>query len=197
MKLNITRARLTEQETEEVLEEDEEEEEEAEETIAPLLSNSVKWWECKRFNNPSSNELIIKKPLSPPKPKPKPKPKWGDFNMLSLVWLLAIAGLIVAAMVYHFFSRQHYKQFEDVLGTMCDERARMLQHQFAVSINHVHALALLVSTFYLGNNHPPVIDQVNNSSAFLSLKLARSIVRVSNQGYCLGFLFLSRVTAFY
>ena len=104
MKLNITRARLTEQETEEVLEEDEEEEEEAEETIAPLLSNSVKWWECKRFNNPSSNELIIKKPLSPPKPKPKPKPKWGDFNMLSLVWLLAIAGLIVAAMVYHFFS---------------------------------------------------------------------------------------------
>ena len=172
MKLNRTGARLTEHEAEEVLEEDDDEAEaeaEEEETIAPLLSNSVKWWECKRFNNPSSNDLI-KKPLSPP--KPKPKPKWGDFNMLSLVWLLAIAGLVVAAMVYHFFSRQHYKQFEVVLGTMCDERARMLQHQFAVSINHVHALALLVSTFYLGNNHPPVIDQVNNSSAFLSLKVA-------------------------
>ncbi len=59
----------------------------------------------------------------------------------------------------HFFSRQHYKHYGDVLANMCDERARMLQHQFAVSINHVHALPVLVSTFYL-RAYPSVLDQV-------------------------------------
>ncbi|KAL4563677.1 hypothetical protein LXL04_027722 [Taraxacum kok-saghyz] len=42
---------------------------------------------------------------------------------------------------------------------MSDERARMLQDQFNVSMNHVHALAILVSTFYHGKD-PPAIDQV-------------------------------------
>lgn len=78
--------------------------------------------------------------------------------MMTLVWLLAAAGVVVASIVYHFFSREHYKHFEDVLANMCDERARMLQHQFAVSMNHVHALAILVSTFYLGR-HPTALDQ--------------------------------------
>ncbi|KAL6144010.1 hypothetical protein ACLB2K_054705 [Fragaria x ananassa] len=41
---------------------------------------------------------------------------------------------------------------------MCDERARMLQDQFNVSLNHVHALAILVSTFHHGK-HPSAIDQ--------------------------------------
>ncbi|KAH7294850.1 hypothetical protein KP509_27G021700 [Ceratopteris richardii] len=86
------------------------------------------------------------------------KVRWGNFNMMSLVWLLATAGLIVAGVVYQFFSRQHYKHYEDILANMCDERARMLQHQFAVSINHVHALAILVSTFYL-RTYPSVLDQ--------------------------------------
>lgn len=103
----------------------------------------VKWWERPDFE--------IQRPLSP-------KAKWGNFNMMSLVWLLATAGLVVAGIVYHFFSRQFYKQYENVLANMCDERARMLQHQFAVSINHVHALAVLVSTFYL-RKYPTVLDQ--------------------------------------
>eukprot|EP00250_Pteridium_aquilinum_P007526 c17218_g1_i1 orf=539-1990(+) len=103
----------------------------------------TKWWERPDFE--------IQRPLPP-------KAKWGNFNMMSLVWLLATAGLVVAGVVYHFFSRQHYKHYEDVLANMCDERARMLQHQFAVSINHVHALAVLVSTFYL-RTYPTVLDQ--------------------------------------
>ncbi|GMY18436.1 Histidine kinase 2 [Fagus crenata] len=41
---------------------------------------------------------------------------------------------------------------------MCDERARMLQDQFNVSMNHVHAFAILVSTFHHGK-HPSAIDQ--------------------------------------
>lgn len=64
----------------------------------------------------------------------------------------------MACIVYHFFSREHYKHYEDTLVNMCDERARMLQHQFAVSMNHVHALAILVSTFHLGK-YPSAIDQ--------------------------------------
>ncbi|KAK7299851.1 hypothetical protein RJT34_10679 [Clitoria ternatea] len=46
----------------------------------------------------------------------------------------------------------------DMLSNMCDERARMLQDQFNVSMNHVHALAILVSTFH-HDKHPSAIDQ--------------------------------------
>lgn len=84
---------------------------------------------------------------------------WGTFNMMTLVWLLAAAGVGVALIVYQFFSRQHYQHYVDVLANMCDERARMLQHQFSVSMNHVHALAILVSTFYVGR-HPTALNQV-------------------------------------
>lgn len=42
---------------------------------------------------------------------------------------------------------------------MCDQRARMLQDQFRVSVNHVHALGVLASTFHYYKN-PSVIDQV-------------------------------------
>ncbi|VAI01710.1 unnamed protein product [Triticum turgidum subsp. durum] len=41
---------------------------------------------------------------------------------------------------------------------MCEERARMLQDQFAVSVNHVHALAILVATFHY-EKQPPALDQ--------------------------------------
>lgn len=47
---------------------------------------------------------------------------------------------------------------EEALVSMCDERARMLQDQFAVSVNHVHALAILISTFHYQKN-PSAMDQ--------------------------------------
>lgn len=47
----------------------------------------------------------------------------------------------------------------ETLANMCDERARVLQDQFNVSLNHVHALSILVSTFHHGKN-PSAIDQV-------------------------------------
>jgi arabidopsis histidine kinase 2/3/4 (cytokinin receptor) len=49
------------------------------------------------------------------------------------------------------------------LVSMCEERARMLQDQFAVSVNHVHALAILVATFHY-EKHPPALDQVRASA---------------------------------
>ncbi|KAG5064835.1 hypothetical protein JHK85_006018 [Glycine max] len=60
------------------------------------------------------------------------------------------------------FSKGSFKGYwerrEETLANMCDERARMLQDQFNVSMNHVHALAILVSTFHHGK-HPSAIDQ--------------------------------------
>lgn len=47
----------------------------------------------------------------------------------------------------------------ETLENMCDERARMLQDQFNVSMNHLQALAILVSTFHHAKN-PSAIDQV-------------------------------------
>ncbi|CAL1389306.1 unnamed protein product [Linum trigynum] len=41
---------------------------------------------------------------------------------------------------------------------MCDRRARMLQDQFIASVNHVQALAIIVSTFHYFKN-PSTIDQ--------------------------------------
>lgn len=51
------------------------------------------------------------------------------------------------------------RKAEEALESMCEERARMLQDQFAVSVNHVHALAILVSTFHY-RKQPSAIDQV-------------------------------------
>jgi hypothetical protein len=50
---------------------------------------------------------------------------------------------------------------EEGLVCMCEERARMLQDQFAVSVNHVHALAILVATFNY-EKQPPALDQVRD-----------------------------------
>ncbi|KAG8382658.1 hypothetical protein BUALT_Bualt05G0100200 [Buddleja alternifolia] len=75
-----------------------------------------------------------------------------------------ILGLWI--MLMFFFSKQIYDHLDDehkerrkeVLVSMCDQRARMLQDQFNVSVNHVHALAILVSTFHYYKN-PSAIDQ--------------------------------------
>ncbi|KAF8040096.1 hypothetical protein BT93_B2349 [Corymbia citriodora subsp. variegata] len=74
--------------------------------------------------------------------------------------------LVLSVVVMAFLSMSIYKKMDadnkvrrkEVLVSMCDQRARMLKDQFSVSVNHVHALAILVSTFHYFKN-PSAIDQ--------------------------------------
>lgn len=47
---------------------------------------------------------------------------------------------------------------KETLASMCDERARMLQDQFNVSMNHIQAMSVMISIFHHGKN-PSAIDQ--------------------------------------
>ncbi|XLT89175.1 hypothetical protein HN873_010928 [Arachis hypogaea] len=50
------------------------------------------------------------------------------------------------------------EQRKESLISMCDERARMLQDQFNVSMNHIQAMSILIKTFH-HNMNPSAIDQ--------------------------------------
>ncbi|XP_012072361.1 histidine kinase 4 isoform X2 [Jatropha curcas] len=73
-----------------------------------------------------------------------------------LLWVMLMA--FISWMIYNGMDADNKVRRRDVLGSMCDQRARMLQDQFSVSVNHVHALAILVSTFHY-NKNPSAIDQ--------------------------------------
>nr|XP_043618698.1 histidine kinase 2-like [Erigeron canadensis] len=80
--------------------------------------------------------------------------KW----MKKLLILFVIAGVAISIWLYWYLNAGISLRRKEMLANMCDERARMLQDQFNVSMNHVHALSILVSTFYHGKE-PPAIDQ--------------------------------------
>uniref|UniRef100_A0A7N0TE46 histidine kinase n=1 Tax=Kalanchoe fedtschenkoi TaxID=63787 RepID=A0A7N0TE46_KALFE len=74
------------------------------------------------------------------------------------LWVFIIMGVSGSFWLFwHLYTDFHTRRV-DTLSNMCDERTRMLQDQFNVSMNHVHALAILVSTFYHGK-HPTSMDQ--------------------------------------
>ncbi|CAN8266850.1 unnamed protein product [Cochlearia groenlandica] len=75
----------------------------------------------------------------------------------ALVLWIIIVGFLSRG-IYQWMDDTHKIRREEVLVSMCDQRARMLQDQFSVSVNHVHALAILVSTFHYHKN-PSAIDQ--------------------------------------
>ncbi|KAL9994343.1 putative histidine kinase response regulator and transcription factor RR-A-type family [Helianthus debilis subsp. tardiflorus] len=80
--------------------------------------------------------------------------KW----MKKLLVVFVLAGVSLSIWLFWYLNKGIQLRREETLESMCDERARMLQDQFNVSMNHVHALAILVSTFYHGKQ-PPAIDQ--------------------------------------
>ncbi|KAM7503133.1 hypothetical protein LguiB_002037 [Lonicera macranthoides] len=63
---------------------------------------------------------------------------------------------------------------------MCDERARMLQDQFHVSMNHVQAMSILISTFHHGKN-PSAIDQGPEKSQVGRRKALSDLTNSVNQ----------------
>ncbi|KAM7463383.1 hypothetical protein LguiA_031504 [Lonicera macranthoides] len=72
------------------------------------------------------------------------------------LWIIFMA--FVGRVIYNRMDAENKERRNEVLVSMCDQRARMLQDQFSVSVNHVHALAVLVSTFHYYKN-PSAIDQ--------------------------------------
>ncbi|XP_027099472.1 histidine kinase 4 [Coffea arabica] len=86
------------------------------------------------------------------------------YKFFPRAWLPKILALWIVLVL--FGSRTIYTRLDavtkerrkEILVSMCDQRARMLQDQFSVSVNHVHALAILISTFHYLKN-PSAIDQ--------------------------------------
>ncbi|GAB2279934.1 Histidine kinase 4 [Dionaea muscipula] len=63
-----------------------------------------------------------------------------------LCWILL--AFILCCWGYSYLDNQNKDRRKEALISMCEQRARMLQDQFIVSVNHIHALAILVSTFH-------------------------------------------------
>ncbi|KMZ71218.1 Histidine kinase 2 [Zostera marina] len=79
---------------------------------------------------------------------------WGR----KLLLLGVVTGVLISIWIFWSMSLNLVLRRKETLANMCDERARMLQDQFNVSMNHVHALAILISTFHHGKK-PSAIDQ--------------------------------------
>lgn len=111
---------------------------------------------------------------------PKGTGKWRK----RLLLIFVILGITMSIWLFWYLNKGINLKREETLTSMCDERARMLQDQFNVSMNHVHALAILVSTFHHGK-HPSAIDQVNFPSALncFYLSIASLVLSVFRRLY--------------
>lgn len=85
---------------------------------------------------------------------------------LLVTWVLI--GTLFSMWVFWYMNSQALEKRKETLASMCDERARMLQDQFNVSMNHVQAMSILISTFHHAKN-PSAIDQVLSSSSHIRL----------------------------
>lgn len=106
-------------------------------------------------------QVLLQQQLDPSPSPPKGAGKWRK----KLLIIFVLLGIIGSFWLFWYLNNKIILRREETLSNMCDERARMLQDQFNVSMNHVHALAILVSTFHHGK-HPSAIDQ---ASDYLSL----------------------------
>ncbi|KAI0510542.1 hypothetical protein KFK09_011146 [Dendrobium nobile] len=76
-----------------------------------------------------------------------------------LLFLWVVGWLLGSLWIFWFMYSQAVEKRKETLASMCDERARMLQDQFNVSMNHLQALAILISTFHHAKE-PSAIDQM-------------------------------------
>ena len=80
---------------------------------------------------------------------------------------LFVGWAIVSLWIFCCMSLQGTEKRKETFASMCDERARVLQDQFNVSMNHIQAMSILISTFHHAKN-PSAIDQLNVDHAGLS-----------------------------
>ncbi|KAM0965501.1 hypothetical protein TB2_021062 [Malus domestica] len=75
-----------------------------------------------------------------------------------LLFSWVVGWTIGSLWILWYMSSQASEKRKETLASMCDERARMLQDQFNVSMNHIQAMSILISTFHHGK-YPSAIDQ--------------------------------------
>ncbi|KAF8107932.1 hypothetical protein N665_0116s0134 [Sinapis alba] len=88
---------------------------------------------------------------------------FGSVRFGKTWWRKVVVAWVISWVLFSFwtfcyFSSQAMDKRKETLASMCDERARMLQDQFNVSMNHVQAMSILISTFHHAKV-PSTIDQ--------------------------------------
>ncbi|XP_057811184.1 histidine kinase 3 isoform X2 [Salvia miltiorrhiza] len=78
------------------------------------------------------------------------------WTKLLITWI--VFGIITSLSVFWYMRSQAIEKRKETLASMCDERARMLQDQFNVSMNHIQAMSVIISIFHHDKN-PSAIDQ--------------------------------------
>nr|CAB3452567.1 unnamed protein product [Digitaria exilis] len=77
--------------------------------------------------------------------------------MALLLWLLSC--LLFSIWIFSSLSSQSVEMRRAALASICEERARILEDQVKVSMNHLQALGIVVSTFH-HSRYPSAIDQM-------------------------------------
>ncbi|KAF5443570.1 hypothetical protein F2P56_036116 [Juglans regia] len=121
-------------------------------TKTGLLGDSGKMW-LKWWEKISGNSWKIHHYYQYIGSKKVPKAWW---RKLLITWVLG--WTIVSLSIFCYMRLQATDKRKETLASMCDERARMLQDQFNVSMNHIQAMSIMISTFHHGKN-PSAIDQ--------------------------------------
>ncbi|VFQ65615.1 unnamed protein product [Cuscuta campestris] len=111
-----------------------------------------------KVNSSQSRHHMVTMMLNEQLNRKKSYPWIHRYWLPKLLTLWILAASVVSWAIFTYLDNGNKAKRVEGLVTMCDQRARMLQDQFSVSVNHVHALAILVSTFYY-NKIPPAIDQ--------------------------------------
>ncbi|KAE8023704.1 hypothetical protein FH972_009375 [Carpinus fangiana] len=118
-----------------------------------LLSNSGKMW-LRCWEKISGNSCKIQHHYFQYFGSKRVPKEW--WRKLLITWVFG--WTIVSMWILWYMSSQATEKRKESLASMCDERARMLQDQFNVSMNHIQAMSIMISIFHHGKN-PSAIDQ--------------------------------------
>ncbi|RYR11538.1 hypothetical protein Ahy_B04g069057 isoform A [Arachis hypogaea] len=92
------------------------------------------------------------------------KQYYYKYKMLRRSWwrklwhAYVVFWIVISSSRFLHMSSEATEKRKESLVSLCDERARMLQDQFNVSMNHIQAMSILISTFHHAMD-PSAIDQ--------------------------------------